>query len=61
MKKILLLALLICTIITSFAQTQPVCGSVFTDPAGPNANYANSSDYTVTIFPTNPGEKMVTV
>jgi len=62
MKKQLLLsffALLIGTFLTS-AQTTPVCGGMFTDPAGPNLNYANSSDYTVTICPTNPGE-VVTV
>ncbi len=57
MKKTLLFALLISTFFTSFAQT-PVCGGTFTDPAGPNANYAFNSDYTVTIFPTNPGEQV---
>ncbi|HLP63583.1 DUF7619 domain-containing protein [Flavobacterium sp.] len=36
------------------------CGDTFTDPAGPNANYADNTDYTVTICPTNPGE-LVTV
>lgn len=36
------------------------CGDTFTDPAGPNANYSNNTDYTVTICPTNPGE-LVTV
>jgi hypothetical protein len=35
-----------------------VCGGTFTDPAGPNANYANSSDYTVTICPVNPGDRV---
>lgn len=38
----------------------PACGGIFTDPAGANTNYANNTDYTVTICPTNPGE-MVTV
>jgi hypothetical protein len=38
----------------------PVCGGQFTDPAGPAANYANSSDVTTVICPTNPGE-IVTV
>lgn len=37
---------------------QPVCGGTFTDPAGASANYVNNSDYTVTIYPTNPGEKV---
>jgi hypothetical protein len=36
----------------------PVCGSLFTDPAGPNVNYTDGSDYIVTICPTNPGEKV---
>jgi len=37
-------------------QTQiapPVCGGTFTDPGGATGNYANSTDYTVTICPTN--------
>jgi uncharacterized repeat protein (TIGR01451 family) len=58
MKKQLLLsffALLIGTFLTS-AQTTPVCGGMFTDPAGPNLNYANSSNVTTTICPTNQGE-----
>jgi hypothetical protein len=62
MKKQLLLSfftLLIGTFLTA-AQTTPVCGGMFTDPAGPNLNYANNSDYTITICPTNPGE-VVTV
>ena len=50
-----LLAVLFLGILNTYAQ-DPVCGGTFTDPAGPNANYANSSDYTVTICPTNPGE-----
>jgi uncharacterized repeat protein (TIGR01451 family) len=37
-----------------------LCGETFTDPAGATANYANNMDYTVTIYPTNPGE-LVTV
>jgi len=38
---------------TSFCTqvTPPACGGVYTDAAGPGANYANSSDSTVTICP----------
>lgn len=35
---------------------QPTCGSLFTDPAGPNGNYANNTDVTTTICPANVGE-----
>src|SRR6478672_1773232 len=56
----ILFALLFSPFFIANAQTAPVCGGTFTDPAGPNANYANNSDYTVTICPTIPGE-VVTV
>ncbi len=58
MKKQLLLsffALFFGTFLT-LAQTTPVCGETFTDPAGATANYANNSNVTTTICPTNPGE-----
>jgi gliding motility-associated-like protein len=38
----------------------PACGGIFTDPAGATANYANSTDYTVTICPNSVNE-VVTV
>lgn len=50
--------LLFICIFNSNAQTTPICGGTFTDPEGPNANYASNSDYTVTIYPTNPGEQV---
>ncbi|ESU24605.1 hypothetical protein FEDK69T_05260 [Flavobacterium enshiense DK69] len=40
--------------------TPPQCGGVFTDAGGSNADYANSSDLTWTIYPTTPGD-VVTV
>jgi hypothetical protein len=58
MKKQLLLsffALFFGTLLT-FAQTSPVCGGTFTDPEGATTNYADNSDYTVTINPNNPGD-----
>ena len=38
----------------------PICGGNFVDEGGPTANYANSSNVTTTICPTNTGE-IVTV
>ncbi|MBC7606761.1 MAG: fibronectin type III domain-containing protein [Burkholderiales bacterium] len=40
--------------------TPPACGGTFSDPGGSSAPYANSTNSTVTIFPTNPGD-VVTV
>ncbi|MDI1316167.1 T9SS type A sorting domain-containing protein [Flavobacterium sp.] len=59
MKKTLLLTFIL-FLGTLTAVNSQVCSGIFTDPAGPTANYANNSDYTVTICPTNPGE-VVTV
>lgn len=59
MKKSLQLTIAIFLLSISGAFSQ-ACGEAFTDPAGPNANYANLTDYTVTICPTNPGD-VVTV
>ena len=38
----------------------PVCGGIYTDPSGANANYLNGTDSTVTICPINTGD-VVTV
>ena len=59
MKKILLVLLFTLFGFTNAMYSQ-ACGDIFTDPPGATANYANSTDYTVTICPTNPGE-IVTV
>ena len=47
------------TVTSTLAQTN-TCGTVFTDPEGPDANYANAADYTITFSPDNPGD-VVTV
>ena len=60
MKKQLLLIILALFGITNLTNSQVVCGDTFTDPAGATVNYANNSDYTVTICPTIPGD-VVTV
>ncbi len=58
MKRLLLLTFIFSFLsITDIALGQ-VCGGTFTDPAGPNTNYANNTDYTVTINPTVAGEKV---
>ena len=44
------------TITTQIAP--PACGGIFTDPAGATVNYANGTDYTVTICPTIPTEQV---
>jgi uncharacterized repeat protein (TIGR01451 family) len=58
MKKFLLSALIGLGLVTTV--NSQVCGGIFTDPAGATANYANASDYTVTINPIVPGD-VVTV
>lgn len=61
MKRKLLSTLVILLLTTVYSlNAQTLCGQLFTDPQGPNANYINNEDYTVTIFPNNPGE-VVTV
>ena len=57
MKKILFLSLTLFLGLQSVVHSQ-VCGGTFTDPAGANANYVDNSDYTVTISPTNPGDRV---
>ncbi|MGV3695691.1 DUF7619 domain-containing protein [Flavobacterium sp.] len=55
MKKTLFLSLALFLAIVTNVHSQ-ACGSTFSDPPGPNANYDNDTNYTVTICPTNPGE-----
>ena len=56
MKKLLLLLIFTFFGILNSAYSQAICGGIFTDPAGPNANYASSSNVTTTICPANPGD-----
>ena len=61
MKKILLLTIFaLFSIVNTSIYSQTMCGGIFTDPEGPNLNYSNNADYTVTLYPNNPGE-IVTV
>lgn len=45
---------------TTLPSTTPSigCGSTFTDPGGANANYDNSSNFTYTVCPSNPGDQV---
>ena len=60
MKKILLSTVFFLFGIVTTVHAQSLCGGTFTDPAGATANYANNSNSTTTICPTNPGD-VVTV
>jgi uncharacterized repeat protein (TIGR01451 family) len=57
MKKTLLLTILALFGLFTTAYSQE-CGTAFTDNGGAAANYDNNSDYTVTITPANPGDKV---
>ena len=59
MKKTLLLTIFALLGLFTTVHSQ-VCGGSFTDPAGPTINYADNTDYTVTICPSNLGD-LVTV
>ncbi len=50
-----LVVALVLTVSSTFAQTS-TCGTLFTDPEGPDAYYANDTDYTVTFCPDSPGQ-----
>ena len=47
------------TILVYNCNTQIFCGGTFTDSGGPTVNYANNSNQTTTICPTNPGDSVV--
>lgn len=51
-------AIFFVSILNTNAQNFPSCGGTFTDTEGPNANYANNSDNTVTICSSNTGENV---
>jgi uncharacterized repeat protein (TIGR01451 family) len=56
MKKNILIAIAFFLGIATTTVYSQTCGEAFTDQAGPNANYANNSDNTTIICPTNAGE-----
>ncbi|MDI9256488.1 DUF7619 domain-containing protein [Flavobacterium sedimenticola] len=56
MKKQLLFFLILVSSFASSTLAQTTCGDTFTDPGGPNANYANNTDFTQTICPSSSGD-----
>lgn len=57
MKKSLLLSLALFFLVFSNTFSQS-CGTAFTDPGGTTSDYSNNTDYTVTICPSIPGDKV---